>query len=214
MASTQASKPAWLGPTSRILLGSSSKSRRGIMDELAAELGFSYECASADIDEQAIRHEDPHQLVRQLAAAKADAIASRLASQGTAPSGLLITCDQVVVHRDRILEKPRDEAEARVFIRGYASAPASTVGSVMVTDLETRASACAVDVTTIEFSAIPEASIEALIEEGEVFWCAGGLMVEHALVAPHIVRMEGGMDAVMGLSKATTLRLLQQAAQR
>lgn len=85
----------------------------GIMDELAAELGFNYECASADIDEQAIRHEDPHQLVRQLAAAKADAIASRLASQGTAPSGLLITCDQVVVHRDRILEKPRDEAEVR-----------------------------------------------------------------------------------------------------
>jgi predicted house-cleaning NTP pyrophosphatase (Maf/HAM1 superfamily) len=31
-----------------------------------------------------------------------------------------------------------------------------------------------VDINTIHFSAIPEQSIEALIEEGSVFHCAGG----------------------------------------
>jgi predicted house-cleaning NTP pyrophosphatase (Maf/HAM1 superfamily) len=64
----------------------------------------------------------------------------------------------------------------------------------------------------IHFQAIPEASIDALIAEGEVFWCAGGLMVEHALVAPHVTRMDGTLDSVMGLAKHLLLRLLCQAA--
>lgn len=66
------------------------------MDELAAEHGFSYEVAKADIDEKAIRHEDACHLVLRLAHAKAAAIAAKLAvAEGTPLSGLLITCDQV-----------------------------------------------------------------------------------------------------------------------
>lgn len=64
----------------------------------------------------------------------------------------------------------------------------------------------------IHFEPIPEDSMEALIAEGEVMWCAGGLMVEHALVAPHVTKMVGGIDAVMGLSKATVVRLLCEAS--
>ncbi len=68
----------------------------GIMDELAAEHGFTYEVAKADIDEKAIRHEDARHLVLRLAHAKAAAIAHKLAAaEGTPLSGLLITCDQV-----------------------------------------------------------------------------------------------------------------------
>jgi septum formation protein len=64
----------------------------------------------------------------------------------------------------------------------------------------------------IHFNAIPPASVDVLIEEGEVFWCAGGLMVEHPLVVPHVTKMEGGQDSVMGLSKETVMRLLCEAA--
>ena len=63
----------------------------------------------------------------------------------------------------------------------------------------------------VHFSPLPAETIESLIAEGSVFHCAGGLMVEHALVAPHVTRIEGGMDSVMGLSKATVVRLLEQA---
>lgn len=36
-------------------------------------------------------------------------------------------------------------------------------------------------------------------------------MVEHPLVQPHVTRIEGGLDSVMGLKKATVLELLQAA---
>ena len=42
----------------------------------------------------------------------------------------------------------------------------------------------------IGFKRIPAASMEQLLEEGDVMWCAGGLMVEHPLVEPHITYMK------------------------
>lgn len=129
-----------------------------------------------------------------------------------APPSAQLTCDQVVVHEGRILEKPHNAAEARDFIRGYGRAPASTVGSVLCTDLATGTTAGDVDVSTIHFTPIPEATMEALIAEGDVLYCAGGLMVEHPAVVPHVVRIDGTQDGVMGLAKALVLRLMLEAA--
>jgi septum formation protein len=202
----------------RIILGSSSSSRRQLMDEVVAEHGFKYEVLTADIDEKAIRVEDPRELVMKLAHAKADAIIEKLktAEKDTDTNdniitGLLITCDQVVTHEGRILEKPQDADEAREFISGYGRAPASTVGSTVCTNLATGQRLERLDIATIHFSHIPEETAEILIKEGDVMWCAGGLMVEHPLVVPHVQKMEGGQDAVMGLSKSTLVKLITEA---
>ena len=56
------------------------------------------------------------------------------------------------------------------------------------------------------FKSIPEETVEALVKEGDVFKCAGGLMIEHPLVAPLIT------SAVKGLCKDTVLTLLLRAA--
>lgn len=82
----------------------------GLMDELAQQFNFTYEVCTADIDEKAIRHEQPEQLVMLLAHAKAEAIRKKLLAAG-AHAGLLITCDQVVVHEGHILEKPENAEE-------------------------------------------------------------------------------------------------------
>jgi septum formation protein len=70
-----------------------------------------------------------------------------------------------------------------------------------------------VDTATIHFSPIPDSVIDQLLEEGEVMYCAGGLMVEHPLVLPYR-RIEGTEDSVMGLSLdllQSLLRDLQQS---
>ncbi|CAI6012675.1 unnamed protein product [Closterium sp. NIES-65] len=168
------------------------------------------------IDEEAIRSADPNELVSLLSRAKADALLTKLKAEGRtfAESAdvptLLITADQVVVHEDRILEKPLSEAEAREFIRGYSCAPARTVGAVLITNLNSGKQAAAVDVAEVYFRAIPDSVIDQLVAEGDIFYCAGGLMVEHPLVAPLVEKMVGGIDAVMGLSKETTVALIAQ----
>ncbi|KAG2445632.1 hypothetical protein HXX76_000242 [Chlamydomonas incerta] len=196
----------------RIILGSSSFARKQIMTELGKEHGFSYEVRTADIDEKAIRDPNPEMLVRLLARAKREAIIAKMKAAGEPLQGLLITCDQVVVHEERILEKPGSVDEAHEYIDGYGRSPASTVGAVLATDLGSGRAAEDVETSYIHFRPIPEDVRARLIEEGEVFYCAGGLMIEHPLVEPHIERMDGTQCSVMGLPKHLVLRLMLEAA--
>ncbi|MEW5299509.1 MAG: hypothetical protein WDW36_002520 [Sanguina aurantia] len=170
---------------------------------------------TANVDEQdeQYRRPAPQELVLSLARAKRDAIMKRhrQSMPGADFSGLLITCDQVVVHEGNILEKPDNVEQARLFINGYSRSPASTVGSTIVTNMTTGSSVECVDETRITFSKIRAEAVDALLTEGEVMWCAGALMVENPLLAPFLVSMEGGIDAVMGLCKESVMRGLVES---
>ena len=194
----------------RVILGSKSATRKQILTEMKVE----YETISADIDEKAIRFEDPSALVAELAKAKAEAILERMKKEGDEEGKrrtLLITCDQVVVFDGKIREKPESEEEARMFMRSYKeNSPCSTVGSIRVTDVATGVSASSVDVCTIHFKEISEEAMDFLIEEGEVMWCAGGLMVEHEKVRPFVTKIDGSEDGVMGMDKSVCARLIRE----
>ena len=82
----------------------------------------------------------------------------------------------------------------------------------MVTNLGNGKVFGAVDKAKIYFDTITDDVIEQLIMEGAVFQCAGGLMIEHPLVAPLITSIEGTSDSVMGLSKELVLEGLLTVA--
>jgi septum formation protein len=201
------------------------------------ECGLSFEVSRPDIDENAIRRESASELVMALGLAKAEALLTGHSGPDFAKRGcLLITGDQVVVAMGgTILEKPESADEARSFIASYASGaafrsnalrvawtrsersvllgpdPPRTVGSCVVTDAVSGRQWSAVDEACVHFRPIPESTVSELITEGSVFSCAGGLMVEHPLVQPHVERMDGTMDSIMGLSKSTLKHLLTEA---
>lgn len=199
----------------RIILGSQSQSRHAILREMGYK---DFEVVTAGIDEKSIRMPEAEDLVVMLAHAKAEAILAKLAlnpsytnrGEGELPV-LLITADQVVVHQGLILEKPRSAEEARRMIRGYTRAPAITVGSILVTNLSTGVRVSGVDKAEVYFNEIPDEVIEALLDEGDVFYTAGGLLVEHPLVSPLVEAMVGTIDSVMGMSKDLTRSLIAQA---
>ena len=147
-----------------------------------------------------------------LAEAKAVAILARLASRPAAPGRrtreLLITADQVVCFNGQVREKPADSAQAAAFLAGYSGASVRTVGALRVTDVASGRSAGALDVAEVFFRPIPDATLRELAADPALLGCAGGLMVEHPLLAPSVERIEGGIDSVMGLGKATLAALL------
>lgn len=201
-------------PAAHIILGSQSQSRHAIL----REMGYTdFEVVTADIDESAIRASAAEDLVVKLAHAKAEAILAKLALNPSMKQlerdvpVLLITADQVVVHEGVILEKPKSADEARRVIRGYTRSPAVTVGSILVTNLATGVRVGGVDKAEVYFNEIPDEVIEALVEEGCVFYSAGGLLVEHPLVSPLVEAMVGTLDSVMGMSKELLRSLIKQA---
>jgi septum formation protein len=191
-----------------LVLGSGSKTRAAILRELQ----LPFEVHKPDIDEKSIRRSDPAELVLAIGRAKAAALMDGDRGAAFRASGaLILTADQVVVCGDQVLEKPETEAEARHFLAKHAVTPPQTVGSCVVSDPVSGQQWAAVDTCRLKFDPFPDSTVDALIAEGDLFQCAGGLMIEHPLVQPHVRHMEGTIDAVMGLCKATTLRLLAEA---
>ena len=137
-------------PTSLpIVLGSSSSSRRQIMEMLQ----WPFEVMIPDIDEKAIRCDDHMKLPLLIAKAKADAIWERISSaappdnQPTAPF-ILITSDQVVYYNGEIREKPVNEEKARLFLSSYSGRAVSTISAVVVTHWPSGRQSHDVDVAT------------------------------------------------------------------
>jgi predicted house-cleaning NTP pyrophosphatase (Maf/HAM1 superfamily) len=64
----------------------------------------------------------------------------------------------------------------------------------------------------VQFGTISEEVVDQLVAEEATYSCAGGLMVEHPLVAPLITAQFGEQASIMGLPKGMTLELLHKAA--
>lgn len=185
----------------RLILGSSSQFRRAVMDEL----GFEYEVMAPEIDEKAIRIDDPDALVLAIAHAKADALVRAVASDDEA---LIITSDQVVVWNGEIREKPRDREEAKRFIMSYGEHPAVIINGLVVTHVPSGKRVESVSAMHVWYMPIPELAAEEILDTSDVMFCAGGLQTEHPLFRHFMFHTDGTNDHAMGLPKDELLQLL------
>lgn len=69
-------------------------------------LGVPFEVMPANIDEKAIRHDDPYYLVEKLAIEKAKALSNQ-------ENSIIVAADMFCVHNNKIFEKPHDLIEAK-----------------------------------------------------------------------------------------------------
>ncbi|XP_071916598.1 uncharacterized protein [Coffea arabica] len=170
---------------------------------------------TADIDEKSVRKEKPEDLVMALAEAKADAIISRLKNTSYLGENeqpvLLITADTVAVFEGTVREKPSSKEEARKYLRDYSRGHTSVLGSVVVSNLTSGNRKGGWDRAEVYFHEIPDDVIDNLIEEGIILNVSGALMLEHPLTLPFVDTVIGTADHVMGLSKALTEKLIQEA---
>ena len=211
---------------SPLILGSSSFTRKLIL----REMNIPFHIIVRSIDEKSIgdRSKDPHDLVLAVARAKMDRLVDAF-SRGECDTDLpatdadgefvILTGDQVITCDNTILEKPSDIAEAKQFVRMYASHPPSTVGSVILTHYPSGTTVEGTDKATIYFKdSVGKIDTKTnldlvdrmLTEEAPILSCAGGLMIEHPLVREHVERIDGTEDSVMGLSKALVQKLLRE----
>jgi septum formation protein len=187
------------------ILGSGSKTRRDIL----SELGINPEIILPQIDEKLIGDRtigsNPKELVSMIGIAKSDDILQRLKDR---KGHYLITGDQVVVFNNKILEKPVNIDEARYFINNYRNSSCSTVGSIVLTNIDDGKRLTGIDTSTIYYSDIPKNVVESLLLNSEVLNCAGGLMVESPLLQPYIKEIVGTQDGLMGFSKTLFCKLM------
>ena len=91
----------------RIVLGSASPRRR----ELMTQIGLEFEVVVSDKEE---RYDStvPQEIVKELALMKAENVAAELGAEHGLRDTVIIGADTIVAVDDKILGKPKDEAEA------------------------------------------------------------------------------------------------------
>jgi len=184
----------------KLILGSQSPGRKRVLEKM----GYVFEVIRADIDEKAIRFDDPVRLTLALVNAKADALVAKIKEPA-----ILIALDQVVICNNKILEKPADEKEAREYFAMYAIYPAETVTSVVVVNIANGKRVEGTDIAKIWIDKVPEDVVCRYIAEGNSFLCSGGFDHEHPLLLPYIKKIEGEPESVTGLPVALTESLIK-----
>lgn len=216
-----------MGAAPTVVLASASPRR----SELLARLRLVFDVRPADVDEAALPGEDPVDLVRRLALAKAEAGLAAAAE----PDTVVLAADTVVVLDGAVLGKPMDDADAAAMLTrlsgrthtvltGVAVArrqdptggaadpgsggdaddgpPAAVLGSSSSVVLAVEAT----EVTMVELS---RADIAWYVATGEPADKAGAYGVQ-GVGAVFVSSVRGSWDNVVGLPLATTRRLLAE----
>jgi len=186
--------------SARFILASASPRRLDLLSQIGA---VPHRVVAADIDEAAGVRELPVDLAKRLAEAKAGHIA------GQFPADWVLAADTVVACGRRILSKPADEAEARVFLKLLSGRRHRVHGGICMVAPDGRRSRRLVT-TAVVFKRLAKEEIDAYIDGGEWRGKAGGYAIQGAAAA-FVPKIIGSYSNVVGLALAETAALLRGA---
>lgn len=191
-----------------LLLASASPARRRLLEQAAIPHGVRV----SGVDEEAIQHPDPAQLVQRLAWAKGQAVLAQLPSvERDGRWSAVLGCDSVFVFEGEVFGKPRDAAQAMARWRRMAGGWGLLHTGHALLAVAGGGERLATVTTRVQFAPLAEAEMEAYVATGEPLQCAGGFALEGrggALVE----RIEGCVSNVIGLSLPLLRRWLADPA--
>ena len=188
-----------------LLLASASPARRRLLEQAAIPHGVRV----SGVDEEAIQHPDPEQLVQWLARAKAQAVLDTLPAGVTAATGAagedptpwtaVLGCDSVLAFEGEVFGKPRDAVEATQRWRRLAGAWGALHTGHCLLDPAGGAVRLTTVTTRVQFAPLSAAEIDAYVATGEPLQCAGGFALE-GRGGSLVERIDGCYSNVIGLS--------------
>ena len=175
------------GPEMKIVLASESQFRRRALDII----GLTYETCPSRIDEKTIRDDNPSELTRKLAEAKARKVANEY------PDAVVVAGDAVVCKGDRVYEKPRNIAEAAQFLSELSASEFQFVTSLAVFHSRTGKMLSTVEISDISFRQLSKREIQAYISKYAVLNYAGAFESDAVLLFAE--RISGSYNFVTAL---------------
>ncbi len=185
-----------------LILASASPQRR----QLLTALGVQFTVLQSGVDESACTVEEPAARAQTLARAKAQSIAALNAGS------IVIGCDTLVVAQDgTLLEKPKDEDEAREMILRH-SGGVSTVISALCLLLPNGQFKEGLDLSSVHFKSLTRQELEWWVKTDLWRGRSGAFQID-GLGQLMIQRIEGDWTGIVGLPVYLLGRLLTEACQ-
>ena len=183
-----------------LVLASSSPFRRRLLQQIS----LNFRALDPNIDETHLPGEKPQALVRRLSTAKACAVISK------APKALIIGSDQVAVHGNKIVGKPKDYTEAvnQLLLSSGKRIKLYTGISVVNTVTDTLQT----DVVPFEvrFRTLTRETIERYLEREKPYGCCGSLRADGLGIALLDELTGNDPTALIGLPLTVLVSMLEQ----
>jgi len=182
----------------RLVLASRSPRRIEILRGLGFE--FEIEPAPEHLEDDA-EHHDPHEIARMLAVRKSEFVAL------TRARDRVLGADTIVIVDNTVLQKPRDDAEAREFLSRLSGRTHTVVTGIAIH--HGGHTSTGAERTQVTFRRLTPRQIAAYVATGEGRDKAGSYAAQ-GIGAGLIRRIEGCFFNVVGLPVGLLLDLMQQ----
>lgn len=185
---------------SRLILASASPRRR----ELLAQAGYAFDVVTAQVTEHEAEDADPRHMVLHNAALKAEWVSARH------PDATVLGADTTVFVDDKVLNKPRDAADARVMLRRLSGRTHTVFTGLAV---RRAADGLRLDLgvaSEVTFRPLDDATIELYLSRVHTLDKAGGYAIqeETGLI---VAGYTGSLTNIIGLPLEETKQLLTRA---
>ncbi len=179
-----------------LVLASSSPRRSAIL----TMAGYEFEAVPAKVCETVLRGTPPMQIVEQLSARKAEAVAK------LRPEDTILAADTVVVLKGRVLGKPKDEEVAKTMLKLLSGNVHQVYTGYTV--ISGKDLICGHECTSVEFYTLSPEEIDAYVSSGESLDKAGAYGIQ-GRGSLFVKRIHGDFYNVMGLPVAKVHRILE-----
>ncbi len=185
-----------------IILASASPRRR----ELLEQLGYGFTIIVSSEKEEADKTLSPELYTNELALLKARNVARKLLEENR-KNNIIISADTIVYHEGKILEKPKDTADARKMILSLSGKCHEVYTGVCVLRTADGFSVSKSVKTKVFFKKLNEKIVDAYIKTGEPADKAGayGIQGKGSVL---IEKIEGDYFNVVGLPVSTLYDIL------
>ena len=182
----------------KLILASASPRRA----EILRAAGIPFSVLSSAVDETPLPGETATDIVRRLAAAKAELVAARAVGPA-----IVVAADTVVALDGTVMGKPRTSDDARQMLEklsGRTHSVITGVALIRLPDVERREFT---DITQVHFTALSDEEIVHYLASGEPFDKAGAYAIQ-GVAGRFIPRIDGCYFNVVGLPLARLCREL------
>jgi septum formation protein len=182
----------------KLILASASPRRQSLL----REAGFEFIVHPADLDEESFgRDLSPIELARQLAIAKADAVAGKF------PEDFVLAADTVVAFGELVLGKPANEEQAFRMLALLAGTTHIVITGVALQQKSTGNLQSARVMSAVRMKALTRKQIQDYVAGGDWRGKAGGYGIQDA--DPFVMRLSGCHTNIVGLPMTTTKKMLK-----
>ena len=183
-----------------IYLASKSPRRR----KLLKQINLKFKSFSVDIDETIYPHETPVHCVKRLAEEKMFKAKKRISE------GIIITADTIVVLKGKVIGKPKNEDEAKKYLRKLSGNVHTVYTGFSVYNSKRNLLITDYEKTLVEFRKLFKDEIEDYVAAGSPMDKAGAYGIQDDFGAVFIKKINGCYYNVVGLPLTKVYQALRK----